>query len=132
MKTHRVDAAAIGVSGLCLAHCLALPLFASFLPIFGALAENELIHKALVLAALPIFGLALVRSESGRDRNIFAALATIGILLLVAGAFVHALHDFETPLTIFGALFLAGAHIFRWKRHASFQSSSFLPEDHLS
>ena len=132
MKSQRIDAAAIGVSGLCLAHCLALPLIASFLPIFGAVSENELIHKAMVLAALPLSVLAFARSKRGKDKSIFAALAFAGIALLMAGAFVHELHDFETPLTIFGALFLAGAHIFRWQRHASQQSQSFPPGDHLS
>lgn len=130
MKTHHMDAAAIGISSLCLAHCLALPLLASFLPILGAVSENELVHKVMVLAALPFSAMALLRSRSGKDRGIFAALAAIGIALLVAGAFVHELHDFETPLTIFGAVVLAGAHTFRWKRHASLQSKSF--QDHLS
>ena len=47
----------------------------------------------------------------------FAAWAAFGGALLVAGAFVESLHDYETHLTVIGACCLAGAHLFRWTRH---------------
>lgn len=121
----RTDGAAICVSGLCILHCLALPFLASLLPIFGTLAENEWIHKALVIVTPLIVGSALIRSCPGRDRIVFAGIALAGIALLFAAAFVHELHDYETPLTVMGALILAGAHLFRWRCHVSCTSSAF-------
>ena len=52
MSTRRAatfgDTVAIGLSGLCLAHCLALPIFASLLPIAGAWAEAAWVHWLFV------------------------------------------------------------------------------------
>ncbi len=131
MKSSRLDAAAVGVSGLCLAHCFALPVLAAVLPALGALSGNELVHTALVLAALPMMAFALAQSQGGRDRVIFAGVAVLGAGLLVVGAFVHELHHYEQVLTVVGAVLLGGAHAFRWQRHASSESRSFPPEDHL-
>jgi len=113
-----IDASAITLSGLCLIHCLALPLAAAFLPVAGVLAEAEWVHKAFVAAALPISGFAILRSLNSPGGGIFSALAIAGLGLLVAAAFVENLHDHETPLTVTGAGLLASAHIWRWRLHA--------------
>jgi len=126
----RIDTAAIGVSSMCVIHCLALPLLVSVSPYFSAVAEAEWVHKALVLAALPIIGAALLRSQPGSDRIIFAGFAFVGAAMLLAGAFVHELHDWEKLLTVFGALMLAGAHLFRWRCHASCRSDAFPANRH--
>ncbi len=126
----RTDGAAICLSGLCILHCLALPIAASLMPIFGSLAENEWIHKALVIATPFLVGAALFRSCPGRDRIIFVAIAGTGVAFLFAAAFVHELHDYETPLTVVGALILASAHLFRWRCHASCTSEAFPAERH--
>ena len=112
-----IDASAITLSGLCLVHCLALPLMAAFLPLAGVVAEAEWIHKAFVAAALPLSGFAIARGFSRGAGTGFILLATSGLALLMAGAFVEALHDYETPLTVIGALLLASAHVRRWLRH---------------
>ena len=58
MSTRRAatfgDTVAIGLSGLCLAHCLALPIFASLLPIAGAWAEAAWVHWLFVGIAAPV------------------------------------------------------------------------------
>ena len=125
-----IDSAAIGVSTLCILHCLALPILASFLPFLTHLAEAEWAHKILVIATIPLIALALFRSQPGKDRIIFAILAFAGAATLFAGAFVHELHDWETHLTVIGALVLASAHIFRWRCHASCRSKAFPPSMH--
>ena len=56
-----LDRAAIGFSGVCLAHCLLLPILSAILPFFGSLAENELIHKLAVLGAVPFTILAWIQ-----------------------------------------------------------------------
>lgn len=113
-----IDASAITLSGLCLIHCLALPLMAAFLPVAGVLAEAEWVHKTFVAAALPISGVAILRSWNSPGGSLFAALAIAGLGLLVSAAFVESLHDYETPLTVIGAGLLASAHIWRWRLHA--------------
>ena len=50
---------------------------------------------------------------------IAGALIVVGFSLLVAGAFVEVLHDYETLLTVAGALVLATGHVVRWVRSAA-------------
>lgn len=126
----RTDGLAVCLSGLCILHCLALPIIASLLPIFGSVAENELIHKGLVIATPFLVAAALFRSCPGRDRIVFAVIASLGVAVLFAAAFVHELHDYETPLTVIGALILASAHLFRWRCHASCASAAFPNDRH--
>lgn len=109
-----LDASAVGLSSLCLIHCLALPVLAATLPLAGALAENEWIHRGFVLAAAPITGLAVWRAFP-KDA-VFIIGALLGLAILIASAFVEALHDHETLLTVIGALTLASAHLWHWAR----------------
>ena len=49
-----LDAGAVALSSLCLLHCLALPLLAAALPLFGVWAEAEWVHLVFVAIALPL------------------------------------------------------------------------------
>lgn len=107
-----IDGTAISLSGLCLIHCLALPIMSTALPIVGIWAEAEWLHKAFVVAALPFSAIAL----SSRVLNWRSGLLIIfGFLSLFAGAFVEALHDYEVELTVLGGLMLASGHMLRWR-----------------
>ena len=117
-KSSLIDATAVTLSGLCVVHCLALPVVAAFLPVLGQFTEAEWIHKVLVLIAAPLSLGAAFQAQSGKKRVVFLLLAGFGLLLMVLAAFVHALHDVETPMTVIGASFLASAHIWRWTYHA--------------
>lgn len=114
-----IDASAITLSGLCVVHCLALPLLAVLLPIAGIWAEAEWVHKTFVILALPLSGIAILRGIESRRWALFAGLAVTGLALLIGAAFVEALHHIETPLTVLGATALAAAHIWRWAHHRS-------------
>lgn len=109
-----LDGAAVGLSFMCLIHCLALPVTSAFLPLAGVLAEAEWIHQLLVLTALPVTALAIARHGKSSVGLSFIAPAVLGLMLLLAAAFLDALHDFETPLTVAGAILLASAHAWRW------------------
>mgnify|MGYP006265997723 FL=1 len=109
-----IDTSAIGLSFLCLIHCLALPLVSVALPLAGTMAEAEWVHQVLVLIALPITAFALLRSSVGSARPDFVFPALLGLGLLLAGAFVEPFHDRERLLTVAGALSLAAAHARRW------------------
>lgn len=115
------DASAIGLSLLCLVHCLLLPVAAAFLPLLGAWAQAEWVHVALVLVACPLAGSALWRSH--RRAPLPAALwglAALGLLALALGAGGWPGQAWERPATVAGALLLASAHAWNWKRrHAA-------------
>ncbi|MEQ1489463.1 MAG: MerC domain-containing protein, partial [Terricaulis sp.] len=48
-----LDATGLGLSALCLVHCLALPVAALSLPLAGQLAEAEWVHWLMVGLAAP-------------------------------------------------------------------------------
>ncbi|MEO1643228.1 MAG: MerC domain-containing protein, partial [Pseudomonadota bacterium] len=102
-------------SCLCLLHCMALPLLVVSVPALAVFSENEAVHKAFVLLAVPVALLAIVTVGQVRNRIAIIALMITGIALLATGAFVEALHDFEVHLTVIGAICLASAHIWRWR-----------------
>ncbi|MEL7104046.1 MAG: MerC family mercury resistance protein [Pseudomonadota bacterium] len=106
-----IDGSAIALSGLCLLHCLALPLLSAVLPIAGVWAEAEWLHKAFVIAALPF---SLIGLSSKRMTVPIGVLIISGISLLILGAFVESLHDYELHLTVAGGLLLAAGHALRW------------------
>lgn len=107
------DGLAVGVSGLCLIHCLALPLMASLLPLAGAWAEAEWVHWLFVAIAAPVSLWTFTRRPRSGP---LAALAVAGLAFLVAGAAAFPSHGWETGLTVGGGLLLAGAHILNWQR----------------
>ncbi|MEL6665718.1 MAG: MerC domain-containing protein [Pseudomonadota bacterium] len=108
-----IDAPAIAFSGLCFIHCLILPVLSAGLPSLGVLAEAEWLHKGFVIAALPF---SLIALASKQTSLLAGGLIVVGFSLLVAGAFVEALHDYETLLTVIGAIVLASGHVVRWSR----------------
>ena len=110
------DALAIGLSGLCLVHCLALPVLASLLPMLGAWAEAAWVHWAFATTAAPVSLWALTRPHVAGPSRTALALASAGVLLLVAGAAEVAGHGAETPVTVAGSLLLAAAHFLNWRR----------------
>jgi hypothetical protein len=110
------DALAIGLSGLCLIHCLALPVLASLLPMLGAWVEAAWLHWVFAAAAAPVSLWALTRPHAAGPSRPALALAAAGILLLVAGAAEMAGHGVETPVTVAGSLLLAAAHFLNWRR----------------
>ena len=111
-----LDASAISLSGLCLVHCLALPLVAALTPAVAAWARAEWIHGAVVALAVPLSALALWR----RGQRLAVILpAALGLALLTLGALHWPSHELETPITVAGSLALAAAHVANWRgRHA--------------
>ena len=116
VRTAQLDGAALCLSALCIIHCLALPTLSVLLPVLASVAEAEWVHKTFVLFAVPIALIALFQVIRTDIAILFGVLASIGLGLLIAGAFVESFHDYETPLTVAGAVFLAVAHVLRWRR----------------
>ena len=112
-----LDASAIGLSSLCLIHCLVLPVAAALLPLLGAAAQAEWVHLLLVAVAAPLAGLALWRAHRRRPLPpALVALAVGGVAGLLAGALGAGGERMETPFTVAGSLALAAAHVWNWRR----------------
>lgn len=116
-KALSLDAAAWGVSGLCLVHCLALPILSVTLPVFAGVTEAEWLHKVFVGLAIPISIGAIFRNGRlpASSRKAFAAVVVTGLTLLTLAAFAEPLHDWEVLLTTIGAVLIASAHLWRWR-----------------
>lgn len=112
-----LDAGALALSSLCLLHCLALPLLAAALPLFGAWAQAEWVHLLFVAIALPLTGYALWRADRRHRLPVMAwTAAGLGLGLLLAGARELPSHAWETPLTVTGSLLLAATHVWNARR----------------
>ena len=129
MSAHRSvafgDSLAVGLSGLCLVHCLALPVAASLLPLAGGWVEAAWIHWLFVAVAAPVSAVtfARVRPRAGW----LIALAIAGLALLTAGAAEFPSHEAETPVTVLGSLLLAAAHLANWRQRRSCDASPDAP-----
>ena len=119
-SSRMLDISAISLSVLCIIHCLSLPLLSIIIPMASVFGEAEWIHKLFVLAAVPITATAIFQDRHHMRWREFAITATLAVSTLVAAAFVEALHDAESLLTIAGAGLLAFAHGMRWQRRAQF------------
>jgi len=105
----------MGLSVLCLLHCLALPWLLASLPAVAlavlpeALRENEWLHVVLIAPVLLVSGPVLLRGSPGllRSALVFSAFAAL------IGALVLGNEIGEQALTVAGAALLMAAH---WER----------------
>lgn len=109
-----LDWAAIGASGLCLVHCLALPLLIASLPALGDLAGSRT-HWILLAFALPVSLWVLARDRGPAAFAPFV-IGVAGLSLMTLGVALFEGHPEETESTIAGVLLVAAAHVLRWRR----------------
>lgn len=113
MNSSMIDRTGVTISALCLIHCLVLPMAMTALPLIGVMAENENIHKILVLLAVVPAFIAFVPAQPSKIGNVIRSVGGLGVLCLLCGAFIEPLHNYEKQLTVIGALALAFAHVSR-------------------
>jgi hypothetical protein len=105
----------MGLSALCLLHCLALPWLLASLPaaMLAALPEavrdHEWFHAALIAPVLLVSGTVLLRAAPGRLRTTLVLAAFAALI----GALFAASEAGEQALTVIGAALLMAAH---WQR----------------
>lgn len=106
-----LDRIAIGLSSLCLVHCLAMPLLLLALPTASLVfAFPEHFHLAMWVAAIPVSLIAL-RSGHGHHRHLLPAVAAVvGLCFLGYGAVFIIAERVELSMTVTGAILLAAAH----------------------
>ncbi len=111
----QLDRVAIFLSGLCLLHCLLLPVVIALFPLMSiGFGGDEHLHELLLWFVLPVstIGLAL----GWRHHRSTGALA-LGVLAMAILALAATWgHDnlpeiWEIALTVLGSLMLAGAHL---------------------
>ena len=112
--TEILDRTGILLSGLCVVHCLALPLLITVAPFLGQFAEGHL-HAQMLVIVLPLStgALALGFRRHRNGQIIIAGL--VGMLLLVLGGTV--MHEqfgivADRVFTMSGAIVLAISHWF--------------------
>jgi len=117
-----IDRVAIGLSGLCLAHCLLLPFAVILLPILTQFGSGHF-HVQMLFVVVPVSLFALGRGYFRHRRVPVLAWGLVGLAtMIVGGTVAHANYGnlADTVLTVAGATILAAAHFFnsRLTRHA--------------
>ena len=100
------------VSGLCVIHCLAIPLTLVLLPTLsqGLSEDQTLTHWLLLAVAVPISVMALWAGHRQHPSKLTLGLGATGLVLLTLGV-SHLLGEYlEIPLTVAGGLGLIAAH----------------------
>lgn len=113
-STDWLDGVAVALSGLCLVHCLALPLIVLGLPFLGRFTEGHL-HAQMLIIVLPISAIALgIGFRRHRNTRVVVS-GVVGMLLLtIGGTFAHDYFGLlaDRLLTIAGAIVLATSHFY--------------------
>ena len=114
-----LDACAMSLSGLCLIHCVALPLLGLMIPLLGAWSKAEWVHLVFAALALSLSITALIAANTHhRLPRYLLVLAVIGLIGLVTAAFEWPSEQWATPMTITSSLLIAYTHLYNWRlRH---------------
>jgi hypothetical protein len=107
-----LDKIAVGLSGLCLLHCLLLPFLVALLPFLGQFDKDHL-HTELLLFVIPVSVIALTVGfrRHGQTSVIYSGAA--GLIILIIGALVvHDLYGLfaDRATTVVGSFVLAFTH----------------------
>lgn len=113
LKTKWLDFTSIGLSVVCMAHCLLLPFAAALLPALELFLPHDVAHRLLILMAAPLSLWTLHRTNSWTQWEVSLPMV-FGLLLLALAAFVPALLPYDAPLSVAGALFVAAGHLVRY------------------
>lgn len=108
------DKLAMGLSLLCVLHCLALPIFIIVFPsITYASASDELFHQLMLMVILPVSIAVLAMGlRHHKDITVFA-IGLVGLLILTGTALIdheHMTEWLEVSLTVLGSSIIAYAH----------------------
>ena len=123
----RLDLYAVGLSTLCLLHCLALPVLVALMPMAAQAAESELVHRALVVAAVPVSLWVIWKTRPVNGNGLFVSTALVGLGLLLLAAFIETVAPYEESVTVAGGALLCSAHLWHWMRRCGRSGIHRLP-----
>lgn len=108
------DKTAIGLSAVCILHCLALPLFIILFPSIALMALNdEAFHQGILYVILPLSTIALAIGFNHHRNYSVLIISLTGLVILVSTGFIdHKLlgHYGEVILTVVGSAIIAFGH----------------------
>lgn len=120
IKSTTLDKFAILLSGMCLLHCLVLPIAFTLLPIFSinALVDDELFHQLILWLVIPISTIALFIGCFKHRNFAITGCGVVGMTILILVAFWG--HDVfgefnEKLATSAGGLILAFSHFLNFR-----------------
>ncbi|HKR17242.1 MerC domain-containing protein [Rhizorhapis sp.] len=114
LKNGRLDRLAIGLSGLCLAHCLATSIVVALLASVSGYFLSPIVHEAGLAIAIILAAVALGHGARthGLRRPLLIGIA--GLLVMGFALFLgHGWH--EAPLTMAGVSILAAGHVMNFR-----------------
>lgn len=115
-RTGWIDRSAMGLSGLCLVHCLAGSLLLAAASVSGGFMWSHNIHMVGLAVAIPLAGFGLWRGVQRHGRWLVAAIGGLGVGLMAGALFAAHGAASEVFHTVLGVSLLGGAHLLnlRW------------------
>ncbi|MDA1076658.1 MAG: MerC domain-containing protein [Proteobacteria bacterium] len=117
----KLDRIAILLSGICLVHCLAIPILLIALPALGSLLfdSHSSFHWFLIVFGFPVSAVALWIGWRRHGELRPVVIGAAGLVLMVLGI-THWFGDAgEISATVFGAVVLMIAHILNMRQSMS-------------
>ena len=109
LSTSRLDGFAMGLSGLCLVHCLASAVLLALLSAAGGYLGSPLIHEVGLTLAMLLGAVSLGRGIVEHGFMMPSAIGGLG-LGVMAGALTLPHDGSEALATVFGVMILALGH----------------------
>ena len=113
------DKVSIGISALCLLHCLLFPSFMILLSSFISVSLNsELIHYMLLFLVVPVSSFALIVGLNNHKNSFIFFIGLSGLAILVSALFIELpikTISGEILLTIIGSLLITFSHYKNYK-----------------
>jgi len=109
IPTSRLDRIAVGLSGLCLVHCLATAVLLGLLSAAGGFLGAPIIHEVGLTLAMILGSIALVRGILEHGFMMPSAIGGLG-LGVMAGALSLPHDGTEALYTVIGVMILALGH----------------------
>ena len=114
-KTKKLDNLSIWLSGICMMHCLALPLITISVPLISEIFNTHY-HEIMLFIVIPISSIALFKGFKYHRKAPIVFTGFFGAFLIIIGATViHDQYDgfTESLFTITGSLLLALTHFMK-------------------
>ena len=109
IPTHRLDRMAIGLSGLCVVHCLATTVLLALVSATGSLLGSDWIHEVGLALAMVMGAISLGRGVLEHGYSMPSAVGGLG-LGVMAGALTLPHDGTEALYTVVGVAILALGH----------------------
>lgn len=118
VQASHCDRLGIGLSALCMVHCLGLPLLIVLLPVWSlGWALHAWIHPVLAALLIPITLVALYHARRVRHVGRISVLLSVGLLLVLAAWLGHDVlgRGGEAVVTLLGSGLLVSGHWQHWR-----------------